>query len=1069
MQQLIPGRKRSGRATRAADDAAGRDAVTRSMAILITASAVVSLFLISWPLAAERPPAPPFYAIQDVRVVVGNGEILDKATVLIADGLIEAVGTDLQIPADARRIEGAGLTLYPGLIDGMGQLGLPAAADDDAADGGGRPGGGRPGGGGSSEAAYPPGPESRPRTTPWLRAVDLVTDSGRFESWRQAGFTAATSVPAEGFFSGQAAVLALGDGEVADLVVASNVAMGVGFEPTPGFRTFPGSLMGVISYVKQVLLDAQHELTAQALYQASPKGRQRPPYDRSLGPIAGAIDVGTPFLMPGNLGREIDRVLELARQHELPIILYGGQGAYDRIAALQAAHTPVLVSLDWPQAEKDRDPDSATPVRTLVHYRLAPTTPARLHGAGIPFAFASQGLNSPSEVFAGVRKAIDAGLSPSAALEALTLGAARIYGVDDRLGSIEQGKAAHLVLATAEPWAEDAEVRAVWVDGELYLKRQEEEDVEPPAGDVSGTWAMVLETPRGNRDIEAVLTMTEDGKVSGELKSDREPSSIDKGRLSGDRLTFETTRTMGERTVQVSYSLLLAGERLEGTVSAGPMVMDFKGERTAKGEATAAGDDAEDAVEVSEEELRQALRQLQGPVETLDRFAIVHARVYTLDDDTPGGVIEDGTVIVADSKIVAVGQGLEVAEGTLTFDAAGGSLIPGIIDAHSHITIEGGGNEGSVAVSSMVTVAEVIDPDDIAIYRALAGGVTTVNVLHGSSNPIGGGNAVLKLRWGQDAAGLRFVGAPPGIKFALGENPKRSRMPAGFPQRYPATRMGVMDIIRQAFTEAAAYRQSWQDYDAAKKAGKQPIPPRRDRKMEPLVEVLEGKRLVHAHSYRADEILQLMRLAEELGFRVATLQHVLEGYRVADEIAAHGAGASTFSDWWGYKAEAYEAIPYNAALMHERGVLVSINSDSAEEMRHLNLEAAKMMRWGGLDELEALALVTLNPAKQLQIDGRVGSIEVGKDADLVLYDGPPLELRSVVQKTFIDGDLYFDRHSDRQRQTSLEALRDKLEPKKKADQAAADAAQDGDATPTADPASKARWKHMDYSCQEDLR
>ncbi len=1059
MREVIPRQEQCRRSARTGPGTTiPEELARRSAPSSVTALLAAMLFLICLPLAAERPPSPPYYAVSDVRVVIGNGDVLELATVLIADGLIEAVGPDLEIPADARVIDGSGLTLYPGLIDGMGHLGMPAATEDDDTSG--------PGPGGPPAAAQPQGPEARPGTTPWLRAVDQVTDSGRFESWRQAGFTAAASVPREGFFSGQAAILALGDGDGSDLVVAADVAMGVGFEAKGGFRTFPGSLMGAISYVKQVLLDARHGITARALYEASPNGRQRPAYDRSLEPIAHALEGQMPFLLPGNFGREIDRVLELARQHDLRAMIYGGQGAYDRIEALKAAGTPVLVSLDWPEAEKDRDPDAATPLRTLVHYRLAPTTPSRLQAAGIPFAFASQGLNSPSEVFEGVRKAIEAGLAPQDALGALTLGAARIYGIDDRLGSIETGKAAHLVLATAEPWVEDVEIRAVWVDGALFLERQEDKDVEPPAGDVSGTWAMILETPRGNRDIEAVLTMGEDGKVSGELKSEEgEPSTLDKGRLSGDRLTFETTRSMGSREVQVSYSLLLAGERLEGTVSAGPMVMDFKGERTAQAAATEEDGAAE--VEVSVEELRQALRQLQGPVEKMDRFAIFNARVYTLDGDTPAGIIENGTVIVADGKIEAVGESLSLPDGLPTIDAAGGSLIPGIIDAHSHITIEGGGNEGTVAVSSMVTVAEVIDPDDIAIYRALAGGVTTINVLHGSSNPIGGGNAVLKLRWGQDADGMFFVGAPPGIKFALGENPKRSRMPAGFPQRYPATRMGVMDVIRQAFTEAAAYRQAWQDYDAAKKAKKNPIPPRRDRRLEPLVEILDGERLVHAHSYRADEILQLLRLAEELGFRIATLQHVLEGYRVADEIAAHGAGASTFSDWWGYKAEAYEAIPYNAALMHERGVLVSINSDSAEEMRHLNLEAAKMMKWGGLDELEALALVTLNPAKQLQIDGRVGSIEVGKDADLVLYDGPPLSVRSVVQKTFVDGDLYFDRQADRQRQSTLEALRDKLEPKKPKDGEAAE--QTGEPAAGSEPSSGGTWKHMDYSCQEDLR
>jgi imidazolonepropionase-like amidohydrolase len=342
-----------------------------------------------------------------------------------------------------------------------------------------------------------------------------------------------------------------------------------------------------------------------------------------------------------------------------------------------------------------------------------------------------------------------------------------------------------------------------------------------------------------------------------------------------------------------------------------------------------------------------------------------------------------------------------------------------------------------VAVSAMVGIQDVLDPDDVAIYRALAGGVTSINILHGSANPIGGKNAVIKLRWGADAAGLMFQGAPPGIKFALGENPKRDREP----DRYPATRMGVMDVVRQAFVEAREYQRRWREYEQAQGArGAQRargaranlIPPRRDLKLETLAEILDGKRLVHAHSYRADEILQLIRLAEEFNFKIATFQHVLEGYKVADEIARHGAGASTFSDWWAYKVEAYDAIPHNAALMTERGVVASINSDSGEEMRHLNQEAGKAMHWGGLPEDQALALVTLNPAKQLHIADRVGSIDVGKDADLVIFDHYPLGTYALPVTTIVDGQVYFDRHHDLELRQQLEAEKKALLDKEKA-------------------------------------
>jgi len=397
------------------------------------------------------------------------------------------------------------------------------------------------------------------------------------------------------------------------------------------------------------------------------------------------------------------------------------------------------------------------------------------------------------------------------------------------------------------------------------------------------------------------------------------------------------------------------------------------------------------------------------------------------------GTIEHGSILIKDGKIAEVGQSIKAPTGAQVIEASGQFVIPGIIDCHSHIAAEAI-NEGSVSVSSMVNMEEVLDPEDIDIYRDLAGGVTSANILHGSANSIGGQTLVIKLRWGQPAAKLPFEGAVPGIKFALGENPKRSNFSIpGQPRRYPATRMGVAETIRGAFSEARDYKKTWDDYHKRVAAGeKNLIPPRRDLKLEPLVEVLEGKRYVHSHCYREDEILMLLLVAKEFGFTVRTLQHVLEGYKVADELAAAGVGASTFSDWWAYKVEAYDAIPYNAALMTRRGVL---NSDDAEEATHLNQEAAKSMKYGGLTHDEALKLVTLNPAIQLGIDNRVGTIDVGKDADLAIYNHDPLSAYAVVQKTLIDGRVYFDRDKDLASRAEIEkekkTLTDKLKKEEK--------------------------------------
>jgi len=391
-------------------------------------------------------------------------------------------------------------------------------------------------------------------------------------------------------------------------------------------------------------------------------------------------------------------------------------------------------------------------------------------------------------------------------------------------------------------------------------------------------------------------------------------------------------------------------------------------------------------------------------------IVIQNATVLTVSH----GTIERGSILIRDGKIAEVGPSVKVPKEAMVIDAAGQFVMPGIIDCHSHIAIEGGVNEGSVSVSSIANIAEVLDSDDVDIYRDLAGGVTTANVLHGSANAIGGQTIVIKLRWGQPASKLPFEDALPGIKFALGENPKRSNFSIpGQPKRYPATRMGVEETIRGAFAEARDYKNSRDAYNKRLAAGgKNLVAPRRDLRLEPLVEVLEGKRYVHSHCYREDEILMLLRVAKEFGFKVRTFQHVLEGYKVADEIAAAGAGASTFSDWWAYKVEAYDAIPYNAALMTKRGVVVSINSDDAEEATHLNQEAAKTIKYGGLTHDEAIKLITINPAMQLGIDKRVGSIDVGKDADLVIYNHDPLSAYAVAQKTMVDGKVLFDRDKD---------------------------------------------------------
>ena len=614
-----------------------------------------------------------------------------------------------------------------------------------------------------------------------------------------------------------------------------------------------------------------------------------------------------PMLFPATTATDIFRAMRISAEIGVRPIVYGAHRGYQVAETLAARNAAVLVSLDWPTAPQDADPEADESLDILRFRLQAPATPSLLSEAGVSFAFYSDGIRNPTDAISAVRKAVEAGLDQDDAVRALTLSPAEIFGVEDRLGSLEVGKIAKLTVTDGDLLAEDTEVKMVFVDGRRFA-------------------------------IDA-----DDGQAVAEARGGRAPEENREGGVTDAQLRDR---------IGPSY--------------------------------------------------REPYRD--DPV-----TVIQNATVLTVTN----GTIENGSILIRNGKIAEVGTNVSVPRGAHVIDASGKFVMPGIIDAHSHIA--GGFNEGSVSVSSMTSVLDNINPDDINIYRALAGGVTSVNVLHGSANPIGGGNAVLKLRWGQDARGLLLEGAPSGIKFALGENPKRDRNP----DRYPATRMGVMDVIRQAFIDAQQYQAEWDAYLASNDGTA--TPPRRDLKLESLVEIMRGERLVHAHSYRQDEILQLIRLAEEFGFRIATFQHVLEGYKVAKEIAEHGAGASTFSDWWAYKVEAYDAIPYNAAIMVEKGVTVSINSDSNEEMRHLNQEAAKTIKWGGLSETQALSLITINPARQLGTEGSVGSIEVGKDADLAIFDRHPLDNYAVVEQTFVDGKLYFDIDGDRERQKAIEA------------------------------------------------
>ena len=878
----------------------------------------LALAFLAAPVAAHaqprptRPDAPRHFAITGARIVTGAGQTITNGTVVLKDGIITAVGRDVRVPEGAWVVDASGKTVYPGLIDALTDLGHPAARTARTATPAAMA---RPFGAmrAVEPADYSWGPEDRPGThSESTAAEDINTGDPRIAQWRGAGFTTVVSTLDDGLVTGQAAVLNLGDYERGrGMVVATPVAMRVKLQDRT-YQGYPQSLLGSFAYLKQLYLDAQYYDRAWTAYGADPKGAQRPEWDGTLEPLRVQLHTRYPVIFPAADRKEILRAVATAKVMGVRPVVYGAQSAYDATDVLKSAGVPVLVSLDWPTPPRNGDPEAKPTLEMLRLWDRAPTTPAELQQAGVSFAFTSGGITSASDILTNARKAVALGLSKDAALQAFTTSPARIMGVDDRLGSVEVGKIANLVVATGDIFDEGTKIETVFVDGDRFDVQAEE-----TAGAGRG--------PRAG------------------------------GRAGGAGRTG-------------------AASNAEADIPKAPVEMSHN----------------------------------TGPYRSDAVTLIKGASVMTASH----GTLDNADVLIRDGKIAAVGTGLQAPRGARIVDGTGTYVTPGIIDSHSHIAADAI-NEGAVNVSAMVSIRDVLNPTDPSVYRALAGGVTIANIYHGSANPIGGGSAVLKLKWGSDAFDMLMAGTQEDVKFALGENVKRDRNP----DRYPGSRMGVQDVIRQAFLQAEEYRKTWDAWNAGDHRG---VEPRRDLGLERLAGILRGERWMHVHAYRADEMLQTMRLAEEFGIRVRSFEHGLEGYKIADELAAHGAGVSTFSDWWAYKVEAYDAIPYNAALMSERGVIVSINSDSEEEMRHLNQEAAKAMKWGGMSEAEALKLVTLNPAMQLGIDDRTGSLDVGKDADVVVWDGNPLSMFAKPLQTYVDGVLYFDRDMDRDRQAALE-------------------------------------------------
>lgn len=997
-------------------------------------SRVFLLFLLAAPAsraaAAEPPPhphpggkPPRVHALTGARIIAEPGKTIENGTLVIRDGVVVAAGARVNIPADARIWDLKGKTIYAGLIEPYLRI-EPKKKEKEGETGG-------------QETPAPattkldtgaghPNPRVHPERSV---AEELKLEEELLEEMRGAGFTAALVVPREGIFRGTSALVNLRRGSANEQVVRADVAQHLAFEHgTWGDDSYPNSLMGTIAVIRQTLLDGQHYQAAKAAYARRPSGEERPETNRALESLAPILAGAQPAVI------EVEDIQMALRAHGLvrefktrAWIVSGGSDEYKRLPEVKASHLPLVLAINFPEPPAWENDDEAVDVEleTLRHWELAPANPARLHDSGVRFSVTTQGLSKRGDWRERVRKAIERGLTADAALAALTVEPAALLDVSEQLGTLAPGKIANMTITDGDLFAEKTNILEVWVDGERYepdpkLAREKE---------VAGIWTFELARMDGGAASVRVRIDWRSGALAAALLegTSSDTTSVPlaapefrRGRLElalpgqlvgipGKDIRLEGEITFNERFTGEWYG----PEDRKGRASGWKEKSD---EKAGKQEAaTTEGDEKAGAGKAGAEKAgagkpEPSIAAAAEPFPPLPEPAApaVLVRNATIWTSGPEGTLSGADLLVRGGKVAAVGRGLTAPRGAQIIDAAGKHVTPGLIDCHSHSAISGGVNEGSMSATSQVRIGDVIDAQSIQIYRQLAGGLTISNELHGSANTIGGQNAVIKLKWGEAASGLLFAAAPPGIKFALGENVKQSNWGDSYTTRYPQTRMGVEQWMRDRFLAARDYLRKRDEWRRNEKGA----PPRRDLQLEALAEILRGERMIHCHSYRQDEILMLIRLADELDFQVAVFQHILEGYKVANEMAAHGAGGSSFSDWWAYKFEVYDAIPHNGAIMWDRGVVVSFNSDSSELARRLNTEAAKAVKYGGVPEAEALKFVTLNPAIQLGVADRVGSLAPGKDGDFVIWSSHPLSNLAHCEQTWIEGRRYFDRERD---------------------------------------------------------
>lgn len=915
-----------------------------------------------------------YTALTNARVYVSPTQIIDHATLLIKEGKVVSVGAQVNIPLQAVVTDLKGKTIYPSFIDLYSDFGVSTPKSS----------------GGGRGSQYDPSREGfywNDHIMPENNAIDAFSFNNKeAKELMSQGFGVVNTHLQDGIARGSGALIALNPEQTdAQRILASRSAQYFSFNKSRiKKQSYPGSLMGSMALLRQFFSDAA--------WYAGGNSNTR---DRSI--EAFNANKNSLAIFDASDKGNILRADQIGDQANIRFTILGGGDAYEDIASIKAANAPIIVPLNFPVAYDVEDPFQASYVslEDMRAWNQAPMNPAAIAAAGIPFTLTAHGLKNKKDFLKNLQKAVQYGLDKTKALAALTTTPASLLGRSD-IGHLKAGAQANFIVSSGDIFESDNTIYEHWIQGTKNIL--EDKDIL----DIRGSYRLSFE----GRNLDL--------KISGSIEK---PAA----KVSEDSTALATTLKYKEGWLHMVITDQEAGGKYRMSALAtqaneisGKIVLvngteapftATKTEAFEEKDKKASAGTAPEIMPVTYPNVGYGYAQRPKAENTLFK----NATVWTSE---AAGVLEQTDVLVKNGKISKIGKDLSAGNAKVV-DATGKHLTAGIIDEHSHIALKAV-NEGGQNSSAEVNMEDVVDPEHMGIYRDLAGGVTSMQLLHGSANPIGGRSAIIKLKWGAPAKELIYENSPKFIKFALGENVKQSNWQSY--SRFPQTRMGVEQMFVNYFQRA-------KEYEALKKS-KQPY--RYDEEMEVLVEILNGERFISAHSYVQSEINMLMKVAEQFGFRVNTFTHILEGYKVADKMAEHGVGGSTFSDWWAYKYEVNDAIPYNAAIMHSQGVTVAINSDDAEMSRRLNQEAAKTVKYGGMSEEEAWKMVTINPAKLLHIDHRVGSIAVGKDADLVLWNTHPLSVYAKSEKTMIEGVTYFDIETDKAQRAAIEKERNTL-------------------------------------------